>query len=49
MSSDLDQAAEWVEKGVRYLATGLDMAYLRQALVADAAAVREKLGWRPPG
>jgi 2-keto-3-deoxy-L-rhamnonate aldolase RhmA len=49
MSSNLEQAAEWVEKGVRYLATGLDMAYLRQALVAEAAAVRERLGWRPPG
>jgi len=48
MSSDLDQAAEWVEHGVRYLATGLDMAYLRQALTAEAAALRERLRWRPP-
>ena len=48
MSSSLDQASEWVEKGVRYLATALDMALLRQALVTEAAAVRKRLGWQPP-
>jgi len=48
MSSNLDQAAEWVEKGVRYLATGLDLGFLRQSLVGEAEAVRERLGWKPP-
>jgi 4-hydroxy-2-oxoheptanedioate aldolase len=47
MSADLEQAREWVERGVRFLATGLDMGFLKQALCAEAEAIRQQIGWRP--
>jgi 4-hydroxy-2-oxoheptanedioate aldolase len=49
MSSTLEQAEEWVERGVRFLSTGLDLGFLRQALSAEASLLKERLRWEGGG
>lgn len=46
MPYNVAQAEEWVAKRVRFLATGLDLALFKQALLAEATALREELAWR---
>jgi 4-hydroxy-2-oxoheptanedioate aldolase len=45
MPYDQEQLVEWAEKGIRFLVPGLDTAYLKQALAAQAAMLRERVGW----